>query len=108
MPKVQKCVKHNMLIPGACSFNLSPGQVKLPHHPPRGAICTPSLGQGDRPAAGLVGYVIRAFCVPFDAQVSLYFLPFAFVPCGGFYSLPEGSFVWLSSYANGKQEKDFN
>jgi len=33
MPKVQKCVKHNMLIPGACSFNLSPGQVKLPHHP---------------------------------------------------------------------------
>jgi len=41
MPKVQKCVKHNMLIPSACSFNLSPG---LPHHPPRGAICTPIPG----------------------------------------------------------------
>lgn len=52
---------------------------------------------GDRPAAGLVGYVIRAFCVPFETEVLLYFLPFAFVLCVGFYSLPEGIFIWLSA-----------
>lgn len=59
--KVQKCVKHNMLIPVACSFNLSAsaeysGILQLHPHPPL---------PWDRT---LGVYVIWAFCVPFDAE----------------------------------------